>query len=69
MEEREKEKKERFEESYQKRRLLVAELNKAQGKTDFANGYGGKSPSSGEMMAAFRKISRHGELHSKKLFH
>ena len=61
VEEEGKQKEKRFEELYQKRKLLVAELNKAQGKSDFADGYG-KTPSSVEMTAAFRKISRHGEM-------
>ncbi|CAI8023470.1 hypothetical protein GBAR_LOCUS13707 [Geodia barretti] len=58
VEEEGKKKEKKFEELYQKRKLLVAELNKAQGKSDFADGYG-KTPSSVEMTAAFRKISRH----------
>ena len=60
VEEEGKKKKKSFEESYQKRKLLVAELNKAQEKSNFTDGYG-KTPSSVEMSAAFRRISRHGE--------
>ena len=61
VEEEGKKKEKKFEELYQKRKLLVAELSKAQGKSDFADGYG-KTPSSVEMTAVFRKISRHGEM-------
>ena len=49
-----------FESSYEKKRLLVKDLPKAIGKSDFAAGYVGKSV---EMSAAFRKISAHGKLH------
>ena len=59
--ERERAREKRFEESYEKKRLLVGELTKAAGKTDFAADYQ-KTPPSVEMAAAFRKISRHGEL-------
>lgn len=53
----------RFEACYQKRRLLVRELCKAEGKTDFATGFDKSSSKSVEMSAAIRKISRHGGLH------
>ena len=57
---REKAEMKSFEGSYEKRRLLVGELTKAKGKTDFLSEYE-KSSSSVEMTAALRKISRHGE--------
>ena len=63
--EREQVKKEQsFESAYQKKRLLVRELTKVEGKTDFVAGFEKASGSSIEMSAAFRKISRHGNLHT-----
>ena len=66
--EREKVKEEkRFESSYEKKRLLVRELPKAEGKTDFAAEYGKSNGKSVEMSVAFRKMSRHGETHTHTL--
>ena len=60
--EREKVKEEmRFEASYQKKRLLVKELHKAERKADFTAGFDKASSKSVEMSLALRKISRHGE--------
>ena len=52
-----------FESSYEKKRLLVKDLPKAIGKSDFAAGYVKTVGKSMEMSAAFRKISAHGKLH------
>ena len=51
---------ENFQSSYEKKRLLVRELGKAELKNDFASAYVGSK--STEMTAAFRKITQHGEL-------